>query len=172
MSALRLAFALGEGGVAPSPALSVQRWIGGASGEAERPLLVCDLSADASTGIAASNDLWTWFGVQILPGDLAAPPEAQGLLINVMTIGEAQDEEFNDWYNTEHMPRLMALEGVLAARRFRVIDGAPRYAALYHLSHRDICQGPRWVAAATTPWTKRMQRYRTGNKRMTFTRAP
>lgn len=178
MSALTLAFAFGTAEVtAPANALSAQTWVGGPmragadakpEGEEQR-LLLCDLPAEATTGIAALGDVWTWFGVQIL-GNGAAPANAGGLLMNVMSVNPQYEEEFNEWYDTEHVPRLSAVDGALSCRRFKAINGYPTYAAIYHLRDRRVCQGADWFAAASTPWSTRLRRLTVGSRRMTFQR--
>jgi hypothetical protein len=179
MSALKLAFAFGGADLAaPSNALTEQIWTGGlmrAGADAkvegaEQRLLLCDLPADAPSGFDASGDVWTWFGVQILGGDTTSPADAGGLLINIMSVGAAHEEEFNEWYDAEHMPRLSAVDGALSCRRFKAIDGDPTYAAIYHLRDRSVCQSAAWFEAASTPWGARMRRLTHGNRRMTFQR--
>src|SRR5207249_4004175 len=48
------------------------------------------------------------------------PAEAHApFLVSVrMEIAPQVEREFNDWYNVEHMPRLAAVPGVVAARRY------------------------------------------------------
>lgn len=178
MGALKLAFAFGDARVAPAGALSAQTWFGGpmpagagASVEgAERRLLLCDLPADAAVGIAAPSGSWAWFGVQILGGGALAPMDAGGLLMNIMSVGAEHEEEFNEWYDREHMPRLSAVDGALSCRRFKAIRGEPAYAALYHLRDSAVCQSEAWIAAAASPWGARMRRLTFGNRRMVFRR--
>ena len=178
MTALKLAFALGDADLrAPSHALTAQTWTGGlmrAGAEAkvegaEQRLLLCDLPANAEAGIEAASGVWTWFGATIL-GDTISPADSRGLLMNIMSVGPAHEEEFNEWYDSEHMPRLSAVDGALSCRRFKAINGDPTYAAIYHLRDRSICQGAAWFAAASTPWGARMRRLTFGNRRMTFQR--
>jgi hypothetical protein len=56
--------------------------------------------------------------IQLNPGDAVAPDAAQGLLVAATDVAAEADAEFNDWYDREHLPRLAAVPGVLAARRF------------------------------------------------------
>src|SRR5271163_4175500 len=57
-------------------------------------------------------------GEQILPGDQIAPESAEGFLLNAMNVAPEHEAEFNEWYNTEHIPQLAAVPGVIMARRF------------------------------------------------------
>ena len=66
-----------------------------------------------------------------------------------MNVDPAAEPEFNEWYNTEHLPQLAAVPGVLSARRFRAAErDRTEYLALYHLRHgrvafRGLDQGGR-----------------------------
>lgn len=44
------------------------------------------------------------------------------------------DDEFNRWYDTVHIPALLACPGWLSARRYVVIDGGPKYLAMYEVA--------------------------------------
>jgi hypothetical protein len=98
-------------------------------------------------------------GEQLLPGDLAAPAGAAALLVASMNIDQDAEAEFTAWYNTEHLPQLAAVPGVLAARRFRATDTASerRYLALYHLRDAVVSRSDAWAEAANTQWTERMR---------------
>jgi hypothetical protein len=100
-------------------------------------------------------------GEQLLPGDLSASPEAAALLVASMNVDPAAEAGFNAWYNTEHLPQLSAVPGVLAARRYRATDTASerRYLALYHLRDATVSRSDAWSKAANTPWTERMRPY-------------
>lgn len=93
------------------------------------------------------------------------PVDAAGMICYFMSIDAQHDEEFNDWYNTEHIPRLVAVPGVLSARRFRAIRGRQQYVAVYHFADPQLPMSPAWRTAAGTPWTARIARYRHDNER-------
>jgi hypothetical protein len=91
-------------------------------------------------------------GEQILPGDKAAPEDAGGLLLVAMTPAPAVETEFNAWYDTEHVPALARVPGVLCARRFRTGGSNPKYVALYHLASPGVIDGTEWKrASGSTP---------------------
>lgn len=98
-------------------------------------------------------------GEQIVPGDAVAADGANGLLVASMNVDPNSEAEFNNWYNTEHLPQLASVPGVLCARRYRVSDTASerRYLALYHLRDSDVSRSEAWAKAANTPWTERMR---------------
>ena len=91
-------------------------------------------------------------GDQILPGEQVAPGNAEGLLLVAMTPAGAAETAFNAWYDTEHIPALARVPGVLCARRFRSPGGAPKYVALYHLTSPAVVEGAEWKEASdSTP---------------------
>jgi hypothetical protein len=92
-------------------------------------------------------------GDQILPGDRVAPENAGGLLLVGMTPAPAVETAFNAWYDTEHVPALARVPGVLSARRFRTAAGGnPKHVALYHLASPGVVDGAEWKAASgSTP---------------------
>jgi hypothetical protein len=50
---------------------------------------------------------------------------------------EGQDDAYNEWYSTRHLRDVLALEGFVAAQRFRLVDSGDlpkseqRYMAIY-----------------------------------------
>ena len=97
-------------------------------------------------------------GEQILSGGGMTPKDAPALLLNAMSVAPEHEHEFNEWYNTEHIPALAAVSGTLCARRYRgTSTAAQRYLALYHLASAEVPNSTAWKEAANTPWTERMR---------------
>lgn len=132
------------------------------------------LSSPAYMAIGGANSsVWTkrvtakakrimrFEGSQIVPGNVSAPEGAGGLLVASMNVDPAAEAEFNEWYNTEHLPFLGAVPGVLSARRFQAGgEGVERkYLALYHLADAGVSRSDAWTKAARTPWSARINRY-------------
>ena len=110
------------------------------------------------TGMA--RRIMRYEGEQLLPGDAVAPDGAGALLLASMNIGPDAEAEFTNWYNTEHLPQLAAVPGVLSARRYQAVSDTVserRYVALYHLRNADVSRSEAWAKAANTPWTERMR---------------
>ena len=74
-----------------------------------------------------------------------------------MSVAPEQEHEFNEWYNTEHIPALAAVPGTLSARRYHGSGASQRCVALYHLASPKVPDSPAWKKAANTPWTERMR---------------
>jgi hypothetical protein len=97
---------------------------------------------------------------QIYPeGDAAgpAPAGATAVLLVGLTPPPGHEEEFDAWYNTEHLPYLSAVPGVLRARRFAPIDGSKNYLAVYELADPEVPASEAWHKAADTPWSLRQR---------------
>ena len=96
-------------------------------------------------------------GEQLFPGDKTAPNGAAAVLLVGMNVAPEHESEFNEWYNTEHIPALGAVPGTLCARRYRGTGATQRYVALYHLASPDVVRSTAWKTAANTPWTEKMR---------------
>jgi hypothetical protein len=97
---------------------------------------------------------------QIFPEGAAAEPAPAGttaLLLVGIAPPPGYEEEFEAWYNLEHLPYLAAVPGVLRARRFAPVDGSKNYLAVYELADADVPSSEAWTKAADTPWTLRMR---------------
>ena len=85
--------------------------------------------------------------------------DRRGLLLATMEPPPAIEEEFQDWYDTEHFPERAGCPGFLTAQRFICVDGWPRYLALYDLQDVQVLHGPdyaKFAGARYSPWTHRI----------------
>ena len=96
--------------------------------------------------------------------------ENMAIMCAGFTTGNVNHEEFNDWYDTEHLPRLAAVPGCLCAWRFKAASGPNQYFALYHLETPDVCASSEWKSAAVTPWTVRMRAHTSAHLRIVMRR--
>lgn len=91
----------------------------------------------------------------------------KGVLIAAMDFSNVPVDEFNDWYDTEHVPALARVPGVLCARRYRAGAGATKYVALYHLASPGVVDSPDWKqASASTPMPQHVRDTITGRLRL------
>lgn len=99
-------------------------------------------------------------GTQTVPGNLASPKGAGGFLLNAMNCAPEGEDEFNKWYEEEHLPFLAAVPGTIAARRYVAPDDAVtthKYLAIYHLESPDVTKTEAWAKAVDTPWTRQVR---------------
>lgn len=66
------------------------------------------------------------------------------------------EEEFNAWYNTEHLPELLALPGFLNAARYVATKGGPQHLAVYEITDVGAVQTPEFKNRKRTPWGARV----------------
>ena len=83
----------------------------------------------------------------------------RGLLLTMTEPPAAMEEEFNAWYDDEHMAERLAIPGFRSARRW-VADVAPgegKYLATYELDSADVLKSPAYLARFQnqTPWSRR-----------------
>lgn len=74
-------------------------------------------------------------------------------------VPEARDDDFNAWYEQDHVPLLFGHPDWLMCRRFRIRDGEPgrwTHLALHYLAHEDALNSPERERARATPWRARL----------------
>ncbi|MDA1309152.1 MAG: hypothetical protein O2985_06035 [Proteobacteria bacterium] len=125
--------------------------------EAYRAIAYDNLSPWSKRVTAKCNRILRFEGVQTLPGAMDAPAGAGGLLLNAMNIAPEAEDDFNAWYDEEHIPALSAVPGTLAARRYKASEGSHRYVAIYHLESPEVTQSDAWAKAVDTPWSARVR---------------
>ena len=85
-------------------------------------------------------------------------------------VAPEREEEFNAWYNTEHMPEIVALPGFLAGRRYACDGATPKYLAWYDALDETVEPGPHLknYAANQSPWWRRINGFLKHQERMNF----
>ena len=70
------------------------------------------------------------------------------------------EADYNAWYQREHVPERLAVPGMRRARRYRAVEGSPRYAAFYEAATLDVLTSGayRTQLANPTEWTRRAMR--------------
>jgi hypothetical protein len=94
---------------------------------------------------------------------------AQALLLVMMEPPPSLEEEFNDWYDTEHFPQRRSMPGFTSASRWVCLEGWPRWVALYYLESLDALRTPDYLAVSgsqSTPWSKRILPRTSGRRRV------
>jgi hypothetical protein len=83
-----------------------------------------------------------------------------GLLAVWMKLPAGLEEEFNAWYDTEHVPERMAVPGFLTARRYVTQGPEPVYMAQYEVADLSVLHTEPYgsISRNPTPWTRRIGR--------------
>jgi hypothetical protein len=84
--------------------------------------------------------------------------KGRGIFLVYTDIDPIHEDEFNAWYNTEHLPELLSLPGFLDAARYVAYKGVPRYLAVYELESAEAlktAEFQKW-RANPSPWSRRI----------------
>lgn len=84
---------------------------------------------------------------------------AKGMLIVTANPPVHMEEEFNAWYDLEHLAERLAVPGFESGRRLVRLDMERRYLALYDLAEIGVLDTPEYLAVSgdrATAWTKRI----------------
>ena len=68
--------------------------------------------------------------------------KGRGIFMVYVDIDAQRVQEFNKWYNEEHLPELLSVPGILSAARYEAIKGGPKYLACYELESVAVMQTP------------------------------
>ena len=78
------------------------------------------------------------------------------LLIVRVDVKPEMEDEFNRWYNEEHLPGLLKVPGVLWAKR-GINAGSPKYIAVYEHENMDVQRSEAYRKATQTEWTRKIE---------------
>jgi hypothetical protein len=93
----------------------------------------------------------------------------KALLLVTMEPSAGFEDEFNDWYDTEHFPQRMGLPGFETGSRWACLSGWPRWLAIYDVASRASLETPEYLAVSldqSTPWSKRVAARTAGRMRI------
>ncbi len=68
--------------------------------------------------------------------------KGKGIFMVFTDVDPKHEEEFNAWYDTEHLSDVLAVPGVLSGARYSAYKGGPKYLAVYELSSSDVFGSP------------------------------
>ena len=87
-----------------------------------------------------------------------ADKKGRGLLMVFTDVPPEVEDEFNRWYNEEHIPERLSIPGVLDAARYVALRGGPKHLACYELAESDAWHSDEWQRwlKSPTPWSRRM----------------
>lgn len=85
------------------------------------------------------------------------PLAGKGMLITSMDVDAADEQEFNIWYDREHLSERVAIDGFLEARRWLANKASPKYFCTYSTdTFEDLSSAAYKKALANqTDWSKK-----------------
>ena len=80
-----------------------------------------------------------------------------GLLMVWADVPASKEDEFNRWYNEEHVPERLAIPGFRAGARYEAVKGGPKHLACYELESIAVLDSSAYKRVQTHPteWTRR-----------------
>jgi hypothetical protein len=87
-----------------------------------------------------------------------AKTRGTGLLMLWTDVDPELEEEFNRWYNEEHMPHLLKVPGFLSGGRYRALKGGPKYLTMYELEDHNVLRSAAFIDTVRyqpSPWRTR-----------------
>ena len=99
---------------------------------------------------------------------MMAPIKGKGLSLVFADVTPDIEDEYNRWYNEEHMPERVGVKGILSVARYEAIRGGPKYIAAMELETADVVSQPHFqeLVKNSSEWTKKV----TGHPGTKFTR--
>jgi len=77
----------------------------------------------------------------------SSPQGAPYVLTVRVGVAPEKENEFNAWYNEDHIPALLKVGGVRSGKRYRAVEGTPKYLAVYELDNPEVIKSEAWVKA-------------------------
>lgn len=77
--------------------------------------------------------------------------DRRGLMVVQMEPDEGYDDTVDRWYDEEHLAERLQVPGILSARRWVAVEGAPKYLAMYELEHPDVVHGEPYLEQKRNP---------------------
>jgi hypothetical protein len=84
---------------------------------------------------------------------------AKGVLIAAMDFTNVAEDEFSDWYDTEHIPERQRVPGFLVCQRWIGVENPKQSVATYDLESHAVLRSPAYQAIGgenLSPWSKRV----------------
>lgn len=74
-----------------------------------------------------------------------------GFLLVTNNVDPAYEEEFNAWYQGEHLSERLGVPGFITGQRYVALDAPQRYAALYETRTPEVLVSPAYAARLGSP---------------------
>jgi hypothetical protein len=84
------------------------------------------------------------------PDKIAAPP-APGVLLILNDVCAGADEEFNHWYQRQHLADQLGIPGFKTARRYQALGGQPAYMTVYECQSVAVLSSPEYRQHLSNP---------------------
>ncbi len=98
-------------------------------------------------------------------------PDPEHLYVVMMNVEADKEAAFNEVYDTEHIPALLQIPGVLSATRYQTSTaGIPKYAAVYALADPGVPERDAFKRAAESgTWPHAIRPYTKNRSHILYT---
>jgi hypothetical protein len=69
------------------------------------------------------------------------------MYVETMPVSPDREADYHKWYNDTHLAEIVAVEGIVSARRFAPVDGGGPFIAIYELDTDDLAGAMKRLAA-------------------------
>lgn len=81
-----------------------------------------------------------------------------GVLAVLNNVDPSNEAEYSEWYQREHVAERVGIPGFRSGRRFRALDGDPKYLSVYETDSVDVLTSDAYLTVlnAPTEWTRQV----------------
>lgn len=83
--------------------------------------------------------------------------EKHVIVIVRIDVKAEMEEEFNQWYDEEHIPNLLKVPGLIRAKRGINTGDGPKYIAVYEHENINVQHSDAYKEAVFTEWTQKLK---------------
>ena len=80
-----------------------------------------------------------------------AAKKGTGLLMVWADVPADKEDDFNRWYNEEHMAERLSVPGFLDAARYEAVKNGPKHLACYELESPAVLESPAYKRVQANP---------------------
>ena len=85
-----------------------------------------------------------------------ADKKGTAMMMVMVDIPTDKEDDFNRWYNEEHLAELLSVPGVLSAARYEAVSSGPKHLAFYELESPDVINTDAFKNRPRTEWGQRV----------------
>ena len=85
-----------------------------------------------------------------------ANKKGTAMMMVMADIPADKEDDFNRWYNEEHLAELLSVPGILNAARYEAVSSGPKHLAFYELESPDVINTDAFKNRPRTEWGQRV----------------
>ncbi len=97
-----------------------------------------------------------------------ANKKGTAMMMVMADIPADKEDDFNRWYNEEHLAELLSVPGVLSAARYEAVKSGPKHLAFYELESPDVINTDAFKDRPRTEWGQRVSPSLIGTNFMSY----